>query len=544
MHTVHRLGLFFGITVLGAAVCTLSACSSSFPGTSLDFLGFFANAGRVQVRNVGGTHVSESGTSITLWVRLGSAPSADVSLPVDVSDASEAVLDRSTLVFTRANWNVEQPLRVTGKDDFFSDGTQSFLVRLLPIKSGDPIFSGYDAADVELFNDDDDAPGMVVSQVTGLQTTEGGGQAFVRVHLKTAPTSPVNISVIVSSNPSEGTVSPASMNFTTTDWYIDKTITITGQDDGAGDGPMPYWILIASAISADPAYNGLRLPDLQVVNLDDEVPGIIVTPVNGLSTTESGGTAVFNVSLVTSPCCGADVQIPVYSSNPAEGVPSTSLVTLNAGTMNQNVTITGVDDLVKDGDTPYTIVLDPAVSADPVYNGINAPDVSVVNMDNERFAFVSSATFSGNMGGTSGADAKCLNDVNRPSDKGYKALLFGAGVRVACTTANCSGGPGEHLNWVLLPLTTYFRDDAVGRIMTTDANGIFVFGSLESSFGTAGDYWTSMNGDWTGNGGACGAWALTSGSTRIGSGTDITNKAISSGGGNCNQSHALLCVEQ
>jgi hypothetical protein len=47
------------------------------------------------------------------------------------------------------------------------------------------------------------------------------------------------------------------------------------------------------------------------------------------------------------------------------------------------VTVTGVDDSVVDGDVAYTIVTAPATSLDLIYNGRNASDVSVTNIDND-----------------------------------------------------------------------------------------------------------------------------------------------------------------
>jgi len=45
--------------------------------------------------------------------------------------------------------------------------------------------------------------------------------------------------------------------------------------------------------------------------------------------------------------------------------------------------VAGVDDDVADGDTAYTVLTLPAVSADAVYNGLDAADVSVTNFDDD-----------------------------------------------------------------------------------------------------------------------------------------------------------------
>ena len=108
---------------------------------------------------------------------------------------------------------------------------------------------------------------------------------------------------------------------------------------------------------------------------------IIVSPTSGLTTTESGGTATFTLVLGAQPT--ADVTIDLSSSDPGEGTVLPTSLTFTAANWNvpQTVTVTGVDDGTADGDRAYTIIIEPAVSTDPNYNGINPPDVSVTNTD-------------------------------------------------------------------------------------------------------------------------------------------------------------------
>jgi hypothetical protein len=112
-------------------------------------------------------------------------------------------------------------------------------------------------------------------------------------------------------------------------------------------------------------------------------PGIAVSPTSGLTTTEAGTTAAFSVRLEAAPA--ADVTINLAPSDPSEGsLSTTSLVftPLNWRTP-QTVTVTGLDDQLPDGTVAYSVVLAPAVSADPAYNGIDGADVAVVNRDND-----------------------------------------------------------------------------------------------------------------------------------------------------------------
>ncbi len=78
-------------------------------------------------------------------------------------------------------------------------------------------------------------------------------------------------------------------------------------------------------------------------------PGIRVSPIAGLVTSEDGATAQFSVVLDTQP--GADVAIPISTGNPNEGSVSASALVFTPSNWNlpQTVTVTGVNDVVVDG---------------------------------------------------------------------------------------------------------------------------------------------------------------------------------------------------
>lgn len=66
--------------------------------------------------------VDETGTTETLELRLGTQPTGDVVIDLSVSDDTEASIDVLQMTFTDANWNVPQPVVVTGLDDAADDG--------------------------------------------------------------------------------------------------------------------------------------------------------------------------------------------------------------------------------------------------------------------------------------------------------------------------------------------------------------------------------------------------------------------------------------
>jgi hypothetical protein len=150
-------------------------------------------------------------------------------------------------------------------------------------------------------------------------------------------------------------------------------VTVTGVDDVLDDGDVAY-TGVTAATSADTIYNGITVADVAVTNTDNDASGVTVTPTSGLTTTEALGTATFTVVLNSQPT--ADVTITLSSSDPTEGtVPASITFAPAAWNVAQTVTVTGVDDVLDDGDVAYSIVTT-ASSTDTIYQS-SVADVAV-----------------------------------------------------------------------------------------------------------------------------------------------------------------------
>jgi uncharacterized repeat protein (TIGR01451 family) len=103
--------------------------------------------------------------------------------------------------------------------------------------------------------------------------------------------------------------------------------------------------------------------------------------VAGLVTDESGLAASFTIVLRSQPV--GDVTIALSSSDASEGAVSPASVTFTTANWSapQTVIVTGVDDPFVDGDVAFAIRTAAAISDDPSYAGLDAPDASVVNHD-------------------------------------------------------------------------------------------------------------------------------------------------------------------
>jgi len=340
------------------------------------------NVAGITVNPTSGLVTTETGGQATFTVVLDEAPTSDVTIGLSSSDTTEGIVSPASLTFTTANWNTTQTVTITGVDDLVVDGNVAYTIVTAPASSTDLTYDTMNASDVSVTNNDNDVAGITVTPTSGLTTTEAGGQATFTVNLNSQPTADVTIG-LSSSDTTEGTVSPASLTFTSANWNSTQTVTITGVDDFVVDGNVPYTIITAPASSTDLTYNTMNASDVSVTNNDNDVAGITVTPTSGLTTTEAGGQATFTVNLNSQPT--ADVTIGLSSSDTTEGTVSPASLTFTSANWNstQTVTVTGVDDFLVDGNVPYTIITAPASSTDLTYSTMNASDVSVTNNDND-----------------------------------------------------------------------------------------------------------------------------------------------------------------
>lgn len=160
--------------------------------------------------------------------------------------------------------------------------------------------------------------------------------------------------------------------------------------------------------------------------------------------------------------------------------------------------------------------------------------------------FSTSIAYNGNRGGIAGADAKCMSDSKKPTEPAravFKAFLVDDVNRIACTTSNCSGGVSEHTDWILKPNTTYKRAVDGVTIVTTNGEGIFSTQPGDAEVSTVNNILTGFfaSGWTTRSSGHCSRWS--DDSVAI-TGHSSSNNLFTTGGGGCNISSVILCVEQ
>jgi hypothetical protein len=159
-----------------------------------------------------------------------------------------------------------------------------------------------------------------------------------------------------------------------------KTITIHVAGDLAIESDERFLVSLVNPSNGAEISTG----SAQGVIRNDDQPGVFVSQTSGLTTSESGGRASFTVVLTHPPL--ANVVISVASQDLTEGTVNVTQLVFTPTNWNfaQTVTVTGVDDSVRDGNVRYVINLGSVESSDPNYNGLAVSDVELTNQDNER----------------------------------------------------------------------------------------------------------------------------------------------------------------
>ena len=369
--------LFVGLTSVSRTIATLDD----------------DNAGLL-ISSMQGTLTEADTTTASFTVSLRSIPAGIVTLSLSLSEATEAALVSTTLVFDAANWNVSQTVVLNSVDDSLLDGSQITTVTLVIAPGAPPLYAAIPSSQIAVTTLDNETAGAIINMVDNT-TGENGDTGSFTIRLTFMPSADVTIR-LASSDLGEGSVQ-SSVTFTPSNWNIDKNITVYGVDDSPPivDGAEPFSIITGNVISTDPFYNildGSTISDLVFTNQNDDGPGIVVTAFNNdFATDERGDTATLQFELLTQPLGGADVTVPLaLGINSDEVLLATNTLTIQNGNWNNPsvnaVLITGLDDNVADGDQNITVITDSPISSDPLYNGLLASDVAdpvITNKDDE-----------------------------------------------------------------------------------------------------------------------------------------------------------------
>lgn len=160
--------------------------------------------------------------------------------------------------------------------------------------------------------------------------------------------------------------------------------------------------------------------------------------------------------------------------------------------------------------------------------------------------FLTAATYTGNLSGVSGADAKCMSDGNRPDNSIYKALITDGTSRRACSGYDCVASNADQNDWVLKPSMQYINGSNQ-PVFFTNVNGTIDANAfpLTNALGGGKNLWTGFTVSWSVSS-ICQVWT----SANVGDygvygvDTNVDMTFLNSGAIMCNSTQSLYCVEQ
>ena len=316
------------------------------------------------------------GSTGTYTVKLNTQPSDEVTVTInDPTDNTDVTASPASLSFSTSNWATAQTGTVTAAED--GDPLQDTATVTHTVAGGD--YDSVTAPDVAVTVTDNDTRGLTVSR-TSLTVNEGSSTGTYTVELDTLPTS--NVTVVITSNNSDVTVSSSNLTFSTTNWNTAQTVTVTaGQDADAADDMAT---LTHNPRGAD--YGSVSNVELEVTVTDDDTARVTVS--KSSLTIEEGDRDTYTVVLDTEPT--ATVRIGV-ADNSAEVSVNPATLTFTTGNWNtaRTVTVASMEDRV-DEDTETATVMHTVRGGD--YAGLTAAVTVRVEDDDTRDLILSPAS--------------------------------------------------------------------------------------------------------------------------------------------------------
>ncbi|MDB4977837.1 MAG: hypothetical protein JWM56_23 [Candidatus Peribacteria bacterium] len=347
------------------------------------------------------------------YVTLNTAPTKDVTVNVSNPD-SHLNFSKSSVTLTSTDWSAQSAAHyvcASAINDFKDEGVHTANI-IHSVTTTDPVYSTQTAANVNVSITDNDVAGFTLTQSDGSTTVlEGGdiskltqgasvqGTDCYSITLNTVPDQPVTVTT---SNPT------AKLNFSRTSITLDATnwnaingpttsFCVNAKDDDIAEGNH-YSAIIHTVTTTDAKYGSLTPAGVSVGIGDNDVPGVLIDQSDGITQLyEGGGTFYsnpsgpggvdfYNVTLSSQPT--ADVQFSIASQYGKVNF-SPSLLTFTSQNWNvpQRVTVTVIDNAVKEAVSPYTDTMYHGIaSTDPNYTSANLgtmPTVLVSIFDND-----------------------------------------------------------------------------------------------------------------------------------------------------------------
>ena len=305
---------------------------------------------------------------VSVAVQGGTALSADYA----VSQAN------FTITIPRGEVSANGTFTLTPEDDDVDEDDETVSV------TGTATATGLTVAPATVTIEDDDARGVVVSK-TLLELEEDAGASSMETYtvvLESAPTGAVTVAVN-SRDAALATVSPPSLEFTTVNWVVSQTVTVSAESDvNASDGSTQVTHVVSGA---DYGANGVTASPVGVSVSDDETASSsMMLSLDRSFVGEGGGPQVVTVtaSLGAAPFASpvtvtVTVEDGTASSSDYTASPASFMIVIPADLTEANgvFTLMPTDDAVDEQDE--------SVRVTGMATGLSVTEVSMVIVDDD-----------------------------------------------------------------------------------------------------------------------------------------------------------------
>ncbi len=312
------------------------------------------------------------GSTATVEVWLEQAPAAPVTIDVTTLMAGLLNVTPVTLTFNSTNYATHQVITLQAVENTsLGDQTDHLILSVNDALSHDP-FDPLPDIDIPVTIVNNDAATIVVNPVT--VTVAENGTATFTVVLSAAPVSGSVVVDLVSNNTAVATINIPQLTFTTANYNVPQTITVTGIDNNTVPDVSTTISLAVNDALSDDSYDGVTATvNVNVTN--DDLAGFVVNPLT-LTINEGGPAGQFTIVLTAQPL--TDVVFDLVNAAP---VHTTHLTQVTFAPADWNVpvvvTVTAVEDALDADRTDIIAVTVNQALSDNSFDGLAAQNVTV-----------------------------------------------------------------------------------------------------------------------------------------------------------------------
>lgn len=247
-------------------------------------------------------------TTQTIRMKLKFEPTENMTYNI-ASNNGLVTLDKSSVVYTPENWNVEQELVVTinKPDDGVADGDVSVEITLTNVENNTSIAP---IKVIYVIVRDDESLAATISYADNFFYEDGS--IAIDVSLNAEPVNNVVLSVVPTQSSRVSSIVP--LTFTTTNWATPQQITLSGVNNGVFNSPETIDLSFSFTSGGGGANNvSYDYQEKRTLTMYDASKGIFVES-NSLTITE-GLTESFDISLSTRPVGNNTLSFTTSSSH-------------------------------------------------------------------------------------------------------------------------------------------------------------------------------------------------------------------------------------